>query len=113
MATIADEWDEVTKALERLELYHTLQPTLAAMKKLVDMIKHDPAFADVHPRMSMASIMFARGPVNRRVMAAWHEDGGYNMYFVDPPLEFSEPTIAREDAVVRVLREYLDRLGDT
>jgi hypothetical protein len=61
----------------------------------------------------MASIMFARGPVNRRVMVAWNEDGGYNVYFVDPPLKFSEPTMAREDAVVRVLREHLDRLGDT
>ncbi len=113
MATIADEWGEVDKAFERLELYHTLHPMLAAMKKLVDMVKHDPAFADVHPRVSMASIMFARGPVNRRVHVSWREDVVYEVSFVDPPLEFSEPTMAREDSVVRVLREYLDRLGDT
>lgn len=108
-----DEWDKVDDAFDRLEQYRVLHPTLAAMRKLVHLVKQEAAFADVHPRVSMASIMFARGPVNRRVMVAWNEDGGYNVYFVDPPLEFSEPTIAHEDAVVRVLREYLDGLGDT
>ena len=46
------------------------------MKKLVDMIKQDPAFADVHPRVSMASIFFGRGQAERRVYVAWYEDGG-------------------------------------
>jgi hypothetical protein len=110
---VTDDWDKVDEAFDRLEHYRVLHPMLAAMKKLVDMVKHDPAFADVHPRVSMASIMFARGPANRRVMVAWNEDGRYEVSFVDPMMELSEFTMIREDAVVRVLREYLDRLGDT
>ena len=110
---VTDEWDKVDEAFDCLEHYRVLQPTLAAMRKLTHLVKQDAAFADVHPRVSMASIMFARGQAERRVYVAWHEDGGYKVAFVDPPLEFSERTMVREDAVVRVLREYLDRLGDT
>ena len=109
---VTDEWDKVDEAFDCLEHYRVLQPTLAAMRKLTHLVKQDAAFADVHPRVSMASIMFARSPVNRRVMVAWQEDDRYEVSFVDPLMELSEPTIAREDAVVRVLREYLDRLGD-
>jgi len=110
---VADEWDEVDKAFGRLERYRRLHPTLAAMRKLVDMVKHDAAFADVHPRVSLASINFSREEAKRSVMAEWHEDGEYCVYFVDLPFEFSEPTMVREDAVVRVLREHLDALGET
>lgn len=110
---IAEEWNEVDQAFNRLDQHHVLHPTLAAMRKLVEMIKQDAAFADVHPRVSLASIMFSRGQSHRLVMVAWQEDGGYHVAFVDPPLEFSESTMVREDDVVRILREYLDRLGDT
>jgi hypothetical protein len=110
---IDDEWDEVNKAFDGLERHRVLHPALAAMRKLVDLVKHDPMFADVHPRVSLASIMLARGPANRRVMVAWYEEDEYKVCFVDPPLEFSEQTMVREDDVVRVLREYLKRLGDT
>jgi hypothetical protein len=44
------------------------------------------------------------------VSVSWAEDHGYEVSFIDPPLEFSEPTVAREGDVVRVLREYLNRL---
>ena len=107
---LADEWDEVDEAFDRLEHHRVLHPTLAAMRRLVEVVKHDAAFADVHPRVSMASIMFSRGQGKRRVMVAWNEDGGYEVLFVDPPLEFSEAAMVGEDAVVRVLREYIDRL---
>ncbi len=90
-----------------------LHPALAAMRKLVDMVKHDAAFADVHPVVSHASLVLSRGQAKRRVDVSWREDVVYEVSFVDPPLEFSEPTMAHEDSVVRVLREYLDRLGDT
>ena len=107
-----DEWDKVDEAFDGLEHYRVLHPTLAAMRKLTHLVKQDAAFIDVHPRVSMASIMFAQNPVNRRVRVEWNGDDRYEVSFVDPLMELSEPTIAREDAVVRVLREYLDRLGD-
>jgi len=110
---VTDEWDKVDEAFDGLERYRVLHPTLAAMRKLAHLVKHDAAFADVHPRVSMASLMLARDPANRRVMVEWSEDDRYEVSFVDPLMELSEPTMAREDAVVRVLREYLDRLGET
>lgn len=110
---VTDEWDAVSQALDRLEPYSRLRPTLVAMRKLVDMVKHDAAFVDVHPRVSMASILFARTEAKRRVIVACDEDGSYEVSFVDPPLEFSESTTVGEDAVVRVVRDYVDRLGDT
>ena len=82
------------------------------MRNLVARIKDDLAFSNVNPRVSMASIMLARGEAKRRVMVAWHEDGQYRVYFVDPELEFSQPTAVGEDAVVGVLRSYLDGLGN-
>lgn len=44
-------------------------------------------------------------------MIAWH-DGRYHVAFVDPPLEFSGSTTVDEDAVLRVVRDYLGRLDE-
>lgn len=62
---VADEWDEVNQAFDRLEHYRVLHPTLAAMRKLVDMVKPDAAFADVHPTVRSSSLP-ARGRVTLR-----------------------------------------------
>jgi hypothetical protein len=110
---VTGEWDDVDEAFDRLECHRVLHPTLVAMRKLAHLVKQDAAFAGVHPRVSHASIFFSRGQAKRRVYVAWVEDGAYKVGFVDPPLEFSEATMVREDAVVRVLRDYLDKLGDT
>jgi hypothetical protein len=109
---VTDEWDEVDQAFDGLEAHSALHSTLAAMRKLVNMVKHDAAFADVHPRVSLASIMFSRASTTRGVYVGWKEDVGYDIAFVDSMMELSEVTIAQEDAVVQVLREYLDRLGN-
>lgn len=109
----ADEWDEVDEAFTRLERYRVLHPTLTAMRKLVPLVRGDEAFADVHPRVSHVSIVFSRGRAKRRVYAGWTEDDEYTVGFIDPEFELSEVTMVREDAVVRVLRAYLDRLGDS
>jgi len=75
------------------------------------MVKDDPAFTDVHPVVSHAAMMFSRGEGSRRVRVEWDEaDGVYAVFFVDPIMELSGRASAREDAVVRVLREYLDEL---
>lgn len=110
--TATDGWDEVDEAFDRLEQYRVLHPTLDAMRKLVHLVKQDAPFANVRAWVSLASLMFARGPANRRVMVAWNGDDRYEVSFVGPLMELAEPTIAREGAVVRVLREYLDRLDD-
>jgi hypothetical protein len=107
---VANEWDKVNEAFNRLDHYRVLQPTLAAMRKLVEMVQHDSAFGDVHPMVSMASLVLSRGHSERRVAVAWGEDGGYKVALVNSQLEFSEPTMVRENAVVKVLQEYLDRL---
>lgn len=108
---IADEWDEVDRAFDRLEQHRVLHSTLAAMRQLVEMIRHDAAFADVHPRVSMASILFSRGQSDRRAMVEWDEESGYRVMFVDPGMELAEPTLVHEDEVLEVLRKYLDSLG--
>ncbi|RKG71638.1 hypothetical protein D7V80_00835 [Corallococcus sp. CA054B] len=107
---MADEWNKVDKAFDRLERYRVLHPTLAAMRKLAHLVKENAAFAEVHPVVSMASLVLARGQAERRVDVAWTEQHEYRVAFVDSKLRFSEPTHANEDGVVRVLREYLDRL---
>ncbi|RKG52235.1 hypothetical protein D7X30_34155 [Corallococcus sp. AB011P] len=107
---IADEWDKVDEAFDRLERYRVLHPTLAAMRKVALVLKENAAFAEVHPVVSMASLVLARGQAERRVDVAWTEEHEYRVAFVDSKLQFSEPTNASEDDVVRVLREYLDRL---
>jgi hypothetical protein len=110
---VADEWGKVDSAFERLERYRVLHPTLAAMRRLVDMLKHAPAFADVHPVVSHASLVLSRGRAKRGVNVAWHEGDVYAVSFVDSPLRFSGQRLVREDDVVRVLFEYLSELGDT
>lgn len=109
---VTDEWDKVSTAFEHLKRYRVLHPTVAAMRKLVDLIKHDASFSDVHPSVSMASLMLSREHVERRVNVAWNEDGGYRATFVNSQLEFTEPTMAHEDSIVQVLRKYLDRLNE-
>ncbi|MCP3105033.1 hypothetical protein LZ198_39820 [Myxococcus sp. K15C18031901] len=66
------------------------------------MLKHDPAFADVHPVVSHASLVLSRGRAKRGVDVACHEDDVY------PGRRW-----VRGDDVVRVLCEYLSELGDT
>ena len=104
------EWDKVEEAFARLDRLRVLAPALVAMRKLVEMIKLDASFADVHPIVSHVSLVLSRGPSKRRVDVSWRENSDYAVSFVDPPLEFSEQQIVREDAVLRVLREYLDNL---
>jgi hypothetical protein len=94
------------------EFRRRLHPTLTAMRMLVELIRHDSAICDVHPTVSMASLSLARGAAKRRVSVAWdEEEAAYKVRFVDPPLEFSAPTTVREEAVLRVIREYLERLS--
>ncbi|NVJ00341.1 hypothetical protein HV824_19735 [Myxococcus sp. AM009] len=103
----ADEWDNVDSAFGRLERYRVLHPALAAMRRLVDMIKHDPAFADVHPVVSHASLVLSRAHAKGGVGVAWHEGDVYVVSFIDSPLKFSGRRFVREDDVIRVLCEYL------
>src|SRR5882757_1031775 len=104
---VSDKWDDVYEAFDRLELHNVLHPTLAAMRKLVSMIRYDPAFANVHPRVSLASIVFSRESATRGVYVGWKEDNGYDVAFVGPKMELSEATMVREEVVARVLRGYL------
>ncbi|MEW5885009.1 MAG: hypothetical protein AB1725_12425 [Armatimonadota bacterium] len=105
------EWSEVDRAFDRLRRHPPLEPTLVAMGKLVALIRGDAAFAGVRPVVSMASLLLSRGHAKRRVCVEWDEKCGYRVHFVDPPLELTEPTTVGEDAVVQVLRDYLDRLS--
>lgn len=108
---IDDKWDETDKAFDLLECYRVIRPTLTAMRKLINMIQNDLAFEDAQPSVSMATLMLSRSQMNRRVMAAWSDDL-YHIAFVDPTMEISEYTSVSEDVVLRVLREYFDRLGE-
>ena len=108
---IADEWDQVHQALNRLDTHPSLAPTLVAMRKLVALIQHDPTFADVRPRVSLASIVFFRGTAKHSVCVGWKEDVGYDVSFLDAMMEFSDSNVVREDAVVQALRGYLNRLA--
>lgn len=106
---VASRWNKVLEALERLSVHKGLHPTLAAMRKLVKMVKADPAFAGTQPRLSHATLFLAQGDNPRQVCVGWL-DGEYDVAFVDPPLEFSEGTRAREDEVLQILREHLARI---
>ncbi len=112
---IADEWKQVIKQLDTLSVYKVVHPTLNAMRKVVGMIKDDPAFAELHPRPMHAALVLStqgptyRGPTRRRVYVGWTDDQ-YIVAFLDPGLEFSERTSVREDGVMRVIRKYVDRL---
>lgn len=105
----------MAEALERLSTYEVLRPMRAAMTKLVDMLRRDPAFAGVQPTLSHASLFLSFGGNSRRVYVGWTEgeleEGEFDVAFVDSLMEFSERTLVREDRVVAVLREYLVRLG--
>jgi hypothetical protein len=75
---------------------------------IVDLIKDDPAFADVHPMRSHIALILSRGTISRRVYVGWKDE--YIVAFIDPFMEFSERTTIGEDRVVGVVREYLARL---
>ena len=106
---VASQWDKVLEALESLYVHKGLHPTLAAMRKLVEMVKGDPAFAGIRPRLSHATLFLAQGDNPRQVCVGWL-DGEYEVAIVDPPLEFSEGTRTRKDAVLPILRQYFVRL---
>jgi hypothetical protein len=108
---VPDPWDRVDEAFARLARYRVLHPTLAAMRKLVDAIRPDPAFVDAHPHVSHASLVLARSGSPRRVVVAWSE-GLYRVAFIDPPWEFSEPAMLGEDAVVEAVRQHFAALGE-
>jgi hypothetical protein len=105
---VAHEWDKVIEQLDTFSVYQVAHPTLLAMKKLVGMIKDDPAFADVRPMRSHISLILSRGSTPRRVYVGWNDQ--YIVAFVGPRMEISEGTRIGEEHVVRVLREHLDRL---
>lgn len=107
---IADEWNKVDEAFNRLQQYRVLHPTLIAMRKLVDLLRSNSAFHGVHPSVSMASLVLARDHKDMRVSVAWRDDSGYRVTFVNSRFEFTEATAVREDDVIRVLKDYLVKL---
>ncbi|MBK8251143.1 MAG: hypothetical protein IPK82_00545 [Polyangiaceae bacterium] len=109
---ISEEWDEVDEAFKRLDHYGVLHPTLAAMRKLTDIVRQDSAFVDAHPSVSLASLALGLDHTRRCVVVAWNEDGSYEIGFVDPGEEFSEVTTASEHDVVEVVREYFQKLRE-
>ncbi|MBU1412528.1 hypothetical protein KKC22_13535 [Myxococcota bacterium] len=109
---LGDHWEAADKAFEHLEYYRMLHPYLVAMRRLVGRLRLDPAFGGLQSTVSMASLVLARAPAKRRVSISWiEEEGQYKVKFVDPPLEFSEPTTCPEHDVLRVIRQYLDRVS--
>jgi hypothetical protein len=109
LSEVASRWHEVLEALERLSVYEGLHPTLAAMRKLVEMVKADPTFSGIQPRLSHATLFLAHGANPRQVCVGWL-NGEYDVAFVDPPLELSKGTRALENEVLQILREHLARL---
>jgi hypothetical protein len=102
-------WDKVLEALERLSVHKGLHPTLAAMRKLVEMLEANPTFSGIQPRLSHATLFLAHADNPRQVCVGWL-DGEYDVAFVDPPLEISKGTRAPENEVLQILLEHLARL---
>jgi len=102
------EWDEVENEFAVREQWGALRTSIAAMRRLVEMIKPDPRFHDLQPSVSLGSLVFRRG-AKRSVWVSWDDAGTYTVSLVAPGLEFLETTPATEASILDVLLEYLEK----
>lgn len=107
---IVDKWDEIERAFDRLEVYRVVKPTLDAMRKLIALIRHDPAFAEVLPTVSMATLVLSTASKKQKLCIAWKEGTGYEVAFADEYMNLSEVTTVSEKRIVQVLLERLSEL---
>ena len=91
------KWNDVTKWLRTHEDSAVARPTVAAMLRLLAVLRKDPRLDAVEPNLSLLSLTLRLRGIQRYVMVAWTEEppGCYEVAFVDPPLEFSEITAYR------------------
>lgn len=106
--TIVEKWGKIERALDRLEVYRVLKPTLDAMRKLVALIRYDPAFAEALPTVSMATLVLSTTSKKQKLCIAWREGTGYEVAFADEYMNLSEvTTVSERKRIVRVLLERL------
>jgi hypothetical protein len=105
-------WDRVSERFHNLDRHVRLRPTVAAMLRLVATLREDPRLSGVEPSVSLASLNLKLDDCKRYVLVAWSENEpqGFEVSFVDPPLEFTETVKVPEPQVVATIIEYLDRL---
>lgn len=105
-------WALVSERLKDLERYERLRSTIAAMLRLVAALRGDSRLDDIQPSISLASLNLRLSDSRRYVLVAWRDEEprGFEISFVDPPLEFYETKQIGEAEVVATIVEYLDRL---
>jgi hypothetical protein len=110
MATV--EWKRVSERFRDVKRFVRLRPTVAAMLRLVAVLRGDPRLGAITPSVSLASLNLKLSGSERYVLVVWSEKEpqGFEVSFVDPPLEFSETTKVCEAKVVETIIEYLDRV---
>ena len=106
------EWNRVSQRLRELKRFPWLIPTVDAMLWLVASLREDRRLGAVVPNVSLASLTLRLSDSDRYVVVARSdaEPKRFEIFFADPPLEFSETTIVSEDSVVTAIVEYIERL---
>lgn len=105
---VTDEWQSVELAFGQLEKLGESRQTLAAMRRLVTMVRADPRFHDLEPSMSHACLVFRR-QAKRGVLACWNDDHTYGLAFVEPGFTLRDDRRVSEETVLDALLDYLKR----
>src|SRR3954451_24570656 len=112
MEEMNNQWNRVNNTFRNLECFAPLRPTVAAMLRLIAALRDNPRLSVVAPSVSLASLNLKVQDSKRYVVVAWDEKEpqGFEISFVDPPLEFSGTTTVCEAKAVETIIEYLGRI---
>ena len=106
---MTDNWEMVEEAFARIDNYPAWRPIVAAMRRLVVMIRGDSRFHDVEPSVSHAYLVFRRHgkPI---VLVGWNvDDRSYGVAFIEPGFEMRAYRRVKKSSVLDVLHEYLQQ----
>jgi hypothetical protein len=106
------DWEAVERRYRSLEQYVFARPIVAAMLRLVTALRDDPRLTEVVPVVSHFMLTF-RSTSGGRYVAVWCSDDkprGYEVSFVDPPLELRQIKYVSDEHAAAAVIEYVDQL---
>jgi hypothetical protein len=106
------EWRAVEARLDALSAHRELQPTIAAMKRILRILETDPGLADVQRGVSHAAIRLGYPNTPEFLLIGWTKHQGFTVSIWEPSGDVRTQTVEDENNVPPLIHRCLKWLQD-
>ena len=104
------EWRDVECRLDALSKHEGLLPTIDAMRRVLVLLKDDPALAGAQRGVSHASLRLGYPAWLSFVIVGWTEQEGYGVSLWEPDGDMRSQTVKDENDVPSAVHRYLRQI---